>query len=388
MSCLSQGIASLTEIKKQYESDFPKEKPKSLHAYIMASKRLGIDKQQRDESLIDFQKKEVAKDIREYPQVKSYVLMAESSGIQQTQIIDQQKLLRKLWQIMGATDPTQWTYEALLSKLSEVYPQIEKNGRKVFVHPTAVRSLLGAYNTMFPGRLMKGFGSGLNVHDPGTLKDYFTFAEMQTYDSGLIGDSNLSTQGWKALFKTQVNLGCREGTTGINGILSLKWENIDYNKKRCCLVEKGGRGKAHRLWKNLPLDLFPWLDGWGRLLIFHLEKFGYIPNSEKHESGKVFEVAYDDYRKKFHETRLKANGRISGALDTMKPHVFRKTHAQWLVKLGYHVEQICGSFPDGYLGVGWDNPTILLKYYVTLDLDSLEESNKIAAAKMGAMGLL
>ncbi len=72
----------------------------------------------------------------------------------------------------------------------------------------------------------------------------------------------------------------------------------------------------------------------------------------------------------------------------MRPHVLRRTHAQWCVKLRIPLERICGQFPEGRFGVGWDNPTILLKYYVTLETDEEEEIIVKAKARMEKLGLV
>ena len=124
-------------------------------------------------------------------------------------------------------------------------------------------------------------------------------------------------------------------------------------------------------------------------MLYHQKKYGYTSTNDHHEIGPAFPgVFYKEYSAQFHETRSRCNGRISGDKETMKPHIFRKTHGQWLVKLWVPVEQICGIFPDGYFGVGWDNPKILLKYYVTLEDEQRFKAEQQAAERMQALHLV
>ena len=115
---------------------------------------------------------------------------------------------------------------------------------------------------------------------------------------------------------------------------------------------------------------------------------GYEPSNDWHESGRVFPVHYETYQTHFHDTRRKCKGRISGNKETLKPHILRKTHAQWEVKFWVPLQDICGQFPDGFFGVGWDNPQILLKYYVTLESEATEKAFIQANERMIKLGVI
>jgi integrase len=382
--CLRLGITSPSEMKSRYEKQW--KKSFSNEAFINATRRLGVSSEQRKQIAEQAQKQTVCKDISEYRQYQAF----ETTRIRLTkeQKDKQLKYIRRLWEIMGCTNPEEWTYEDLLKKLKTIYPtKIDERGREVFEHPGAIRTLLSAVNTIFPGILPEGY-SGDYSRKPGELKDHFSFSEYDEFKRNLQPSPSMSREGWVAAFDGQTNMGSREGSRGITGILSLKWEDINYSTRRCSLREKGGRGDSARLWKNLPLDFFPWLHGWESLMTWHLEKFGYTPTNEKHETGVVFPVGYHTYCDAFHGARRRCNSRISEDLETMRPHILRKTHAQWCKKLRIPLEQICGDFPNGRNGVGWDNPKILLDFYVEVEEDEYEETDKKATERMVKLGLV
>ena len=90
--------------------------------------------------------------------------------------------------------------------------------------------------------------------------------------------------------------------------------------------------------------------------------------------GRVFPISYKDYREQIHETRKKCNGRIAVDSDSMRPHIMRKTHTQWCAKLQIPLQWICGDRSgNGYYGVGWDDPSVCLKYYLTLETNEMDE---------------
>ena len=388
-TCMTKGITTPTDIKTGFEALFPNAKKKTYEAYRLSCATLGLTKEKRDAAAVDVARKESQKHILDYDEVQTYVLAAGQGRIQQRTIDTQKKALVQMWELMGRTNPHDWTYNDILTNLEKKYPKVtDARGRTGFSKPGAVNKLLSSISTIFPGKLPKGFGAGL-TREAGELKDFFTFEEFDLFCSNLLDTVNLSQEGWEALFNAQVNMGCREGSReNSTGITGFRWEDINYQTKRCSLREKGGRGKAGRIWQNLPLDLFPWLHGWTTLMNYHKQRYGYLPTNDRHETGLVFGVKYSEYREQFHDTRHRCNGRISGGKDTLRPHILRRTHAQWLVKLWVPIEQICGLFPDGHFGVGWDNPKILLKYYVTLEDEQRFKAEQQAAERMQVLHLI
>ncbi len=379
-ACLAQGMTSPSLIRDELAKQGKKV---TAEAITMTIKRLGIDRKAIEQKV----KLEKNKDIQEHHRVQDYLQSAKHSKTTRDQINRQLTNITRVWRWMGQTPPETWTYKSLTDMLETHYPmRLNKQGYEEFEQQGAVMKLLSAVSTFFPNILPEGW-SGAYTREAGSLKDYFTFEEAELFINALEDTETMSQEGWQALFKSQLNIGCREGTKENTGILSLMWEDINYETRRCSLHEKGGKGKAGRIWNNLPLDLFPWLNGWLTLETYHVQKFGHVPTKDHHATGRVFPLNYDTYLKHFHATRKRCNSRISGDLETMRPHVLRRTHAQWLVKLKVPLQHICGQFPDGYFGVGWDNPTILLKYYVTLEPDEGLEIMAKARTQMEKLGL-
>jgi hypothetical protein len=356
-------------------------KKATLEAFIMATRRLGISSEKRKELAADAVKQTEVKDISDYDECKAYVARAEAQNI--TQLVKDRTVnqMRILWQWMNCSDPHTWI-EATIDEAIKQHVEfgVDDRGRMGYTQKGKVRLLKSAFNTMFPNILPKGWYSAY-VRDKGSLKDYFRFDEADAFLIALEATPQMSLEGWQALFSIQLNLGCREGSKGNTGILSLRWEDIDFSTKRCSLREKGGKGKAGRVWKNLPLDFFPWLHGWDALITWWVQ-------CGKPTQGEAFPVEYEHYNTQFHVTRKKCNGRIAGDKETLKPHVLRKTHAQWCRKLKYPLEMICGQFPNGRTGVGWDNPKVLLDFYIDLEEDEFEEADNKARERMLKLGLV
>lgn len=380
----AEGVLKPSEIKAEYEKRFPEAPVKSLSAYQKTLDRLGLEKEVRKEIVKEQQRKD-SLDIEQYSKVQDYLTAAKDGKVRISQIETQLRNIRDLWEIMEKTNPQDWTYTAISQKIEQTIPRVELNGVYEYSNKARVKALFSAYNTMFGG-LPKGWSNAFFSHDP-KLKDYLSFEEFAAYIENLQDSEELSLEGWKALFCSQVNLGCREGSKGRTGILSLKWEDIDFQRKRCSLAEKGGRGKSGRIWTDLPLDLYPFIGGWKALEAFHLQRFGYTPTAQKHGEGAVFPVNYASYSRVFHETRKRTNGRIATDKKAFKPHIFRKTHANWNKKLGVALEYTCGSFPHGFFGVGWDNPAILLKYYLVMEEEEVQEQQQKFNEKLQKLGL-
>jgi hypothetical protein len=387
IACVAKGVSRPSDIKTEYETQYPKVKKKTLEAYLFHCKNLGFTKDVRDAKAVDIARKTAQKHILDYPEVAAYERASQEGRTQKKQIERQKKSLTKMWDLMGCTDPATWTYNSILDAIDQKYPYTtDTRGRQVREYPQSALALLTSVNTIFPGKLPRGFGRGYH-REAGEMKDHFTFEEGQLFFSNLTDTTELNMEGWRALFKTQVNLSCREGKSLNTGILSLSWDDINYIERRCSLHEKGGHGNAGRVWQNLPMNMFPWIKGWDDLIIYHQKRFGYKPTSDKHEHGRAFPIDYHSYNRMFHDTRHRCNGRISGDKETMRPHVLRMTSAQWKIELGIEVPEICGNFPNGEFGVGWDNPAILLKYYIVLSKKRIQKALKAMNENIEELGL-
>ena len=362
-------------------------KKSSLQNVSQVMKRMGLNGEQRQQVVVERARIEAGRDISEYPEVKAYVNDAELHHITKFVINRTTKYIRKMWNMMGKTDPHGWTQESLIEALKVKYPMTtDKQGRQVFSSPTGVGVHLSSVSTIFKGIMREGWSTGL-ARDKGELVDFFDFKEFEAYDSAAEDYDGMNRLGWQVADRLQVNLGCREGTTGLTGLMSLTWDDINYETRRCSLHEKGGHGKAGRMWKNLPLDLFLWVHGWDALVEWHKAQFGYYPTNAQHGSGRVFPIQYDDYRKNFHMQRKRAGGRMATEKETFTPHIFRKTHAQWLKRMRVPMEIACGKFPDGTFGVGWDNCNIYRDFYTMIEPDEYQEATDKMTARMKALGL-
>jgi integrase len=378
--CLQQGITSPSQMAAEYNRKYGLEGKKdaiSDNAFTKALRRKGITAEKRLEMKEEVKKETVIVDIMDMEEVKNY--FAKFSVHYHKHHLDRvARSLRRIWEYMNKTSPYTWKDAEVYAALDAKEPKNPETGK--WLYPTRVYGMLSSLSTIFPNVLAKGHTMGL-VRQKGELKDYFSFQEFDSFIAALSPTEKMSVTGWSALFKAHVNTGAREGTTKQTGILSLKWEDIDFSNKRCRIHDKGKRGVHGRLWQNIPLNQFEWLHGWQDLLEWRSQR-GNPTN------GFVFPVIYQEYLNKFHATRKQAGGRIAADLETLRLHVLRKTHAQWLTKLRVPIEWICGQFPDGWFGVGWDSPQILLGYYMTLEAEERFEIETKAQQRMEKLGLV
>lgn len=359
------------------------DKEKTPEAFTMAMRRMGITAHKRLELKHEALKEKEVKDIEDYQEVKRYLGFGDFQQISKKQKKDTLRNLRELWVMMGCTNPREWDIDPNVSEDRNLMACLKKhigqedNGQ--WKRQNKVLQLLGAFNRTFTGRLPRGWSAGLK-REAGELKDFFEFTEFVDFIKHLVDTPHMSIEGWEALYKAQVNMGCREGTSGITGIVSLTWENINYKTRRCKIRDKGKKGKPARLWTQIPLDMYYWVNGWEALMKWHEQRFGYRPTQERHATGKCFPVKYFKYRRMFHSTRRRCDSRISQDLETMRPHIFRMTHAQWAKRIGISLENLCGNTESspciGRYGVGWDDPKVPLKYYLTPEPEEYAEQDQ------------
>jgi len=388
-ACIEKGILSPSEMRDIFNEKYPRKvkgvlKPKTADAFRKAIRRLGISAQQRLDLKHESQKSKELRDIEEYEEVQTYLDHSKygSSPISSAQIKKTLAYLRKLWVWMcetGYPNPREWTQKQLGQCMVKFVGK-DKEGQ--WKSKATLLELWGAYNRCFQGKLPKGWSAGLK-RPAGELKDFFEYEELAEFSKNLRDTEEMSREGWDAIYSEQVNSGAREGAKGNTGILSLRWENMNFNERRCSIRDKVKKGQRARLWTNVPLDLFPWLNGWEKLMRWHEQRFGYRATQGKHGMGKCFPVNYGQYLRQFRETRHRCNSRIRQDLETLVPHIFRKTHAQYCKRIGISLENLCGDTKggdvcDGRYGVGWTNPNVPLKYYLkTEDWEYAEQDEKI-----------
>jgi len=386
-ACIDKGILSPSKMRDIYNQKYPRKvkgvlKPKSADAFRKAIRRLGISAKQRLNLKHQALKSKELRDIEEYEEVQSYLDQARygSSPIGMAQIRKTLHCLRKLWTWMserGFPNPRDWNQKNLGKCMLE---HVGKDEAGQWQNKNVLLELYGAYNRCFQGKLPKGWSAGLK-RPAGELKDFFEYDEFEEFSSNLTDNKWMSREGWDAIYTEQVNSGAREGEKGKTGILSLRWEHINYNERRCSIRDKGKKGQPARLWTNVPLDLFPWLKGWEKLMRWHKLRYGYMPTQARHAEGRCFPVSYWDYLRQFHNTRRRCDCRINQDLETLRPHILRKTHAQYCKRIGISLENLCGDTKggdvcDGRYGVGWTSPDVPMKYYLTKEQWEYEEQDE------------
>ena len=398
--CLEKGVTSPSEMAREYNSKHGlegKKEAKKPCAFTKAMRRMGISADKRLELAHEALKEKEIKDIEEYEEVQRYLgfstLQQVSSHFKKRTV----RYLRELWELMGKTNPRTWKLdpnapddENLIKVLVKRVGQDEQGQWK---QRSLMLELLGAYNRTFTGRLPKNWSVGIK-RPAGELKDFLEPDEYKEFDDKLEDRPEISREGQQALFSAQISGAFREGSDATSlkartGVLSLKWEDINYKTKRCKIHEKGKRGQPAILWINVPLDLFPWPHSWAKLMLWHTQCFDYLPTQQRHATGRVFPISYKVYSDIFHDTRHRCNSRIKQDTETMKPHIFRKTHAQWAKRIGVSLENLCGdtsTYPhDGRYGVGWSDPKVPLKYYLTKEAWEYEEQDEKIAKRLEKM---
>ena len=352
-----------------YEERYPNLEKKDSSSYRKALIRCGMTADKRTEFVKEQRQALAQADIFEYKQVKDYLANSEGSDLQKT-ISTQLTNLRKIWEIMGKTDPNTWSQADLYLKIEEsgIYKKVITNGVKQWEYPAAVKVLLSPISTMFQGVMQKNWSANLCVHKAGELRDFMRFQELEEFLSNVIDTPAMSKEGLTAMFSIHINMGCREGANSNTGIIGLLWEDIDFAAKRCSLREKGHRGNAGERWNLTPLNLFPFLHGWDRLMKWH-EQQG------KPTQGKVFPINYSLYNAEFHAVCKRCQSRLKDvdSNDCLRLHIFRRTHGQYCKRYGIPLELICGDAPNGRFGVGWKDPKIPVRYYLSEESEEIDE---------------
>ncbi|MBA7496184.1 hypothetical protein ES702_06782 [subsurface metagenome] len=377
--CIEQDIFSPTDMAYEYNNLYGLKGDKAKHrtAFTKAMRRLGISAKDRIHLKRESVKEEDVTDIMEYSEVQRYL-----GGADMQQISNKQKKrtvdnLRILWDWMGRTNPRLWEYSAdapdelNLVKCFKKHVGQDDKGR--WNRPNQLLAKLGAFNRCFQGKLPKSWSMGLK-RPAGELKDHWEIHEYDEFESKLEDTFDMSREGWIACYSSQITNGAREGATheGESGILGLRWENIDFESRRCELRDKGTRGHPLVLWTQVPLDLFPWLNSWEKLM-------KYWRQIGEPKSGRCFPVYYNAYRLNFHKIRRRCETRISEDNEKQRPHIFRKTHAQWCKRIGVSLDNLCGDTKTtphvGRYGVGWKDPKVPREYYLTKEPWEYEEQD-------------
>ena len=265
---------------------------------------------------------------------------------------------RRIWKILQKKNPEKWTSDDYKLR---VKPQILKTNETDYGYAIAIRSLRPDLED-------------IPAKKPQPKYDWkYVYARIMEQNKL---ETFIKIGGFKheLLKRLHVILGCREGTTGIGGILGLEWERINWRNKTIDVFE--GKTGGGFYWLNCPLDLF----GDRAFEMLH----EYWIQQGKPTSGKIFgDIAYDkggrdrlnggEYLTDIYKEGSEAIGEKYGR-GGITPHFARKLHACLLIDADVPLEMVAGDKPFGIMGVGWEDLSTLKKYYLAFRKSKIEEN--------------
>ena len=275
---------------------------------------------------------------------------------------------RRVWMILQKKNPENWTIDDIELR---AIPELRKRCSKSINHYlVALRSLRPDFK--FPDE--KGETLPTERKPEPTYEWKIIYEKIM--QKGL--KSYFAVGGFQAelIKRLHVTLGCREGTTGIGGILGLEWNRVHWNKRTIDVYE--GKTGGGFYWLDCPLDLF------GDRTFEMLRQ--YWVQQGKPTSGKIFgDVGY--HATKFRKAKVyltdiyketaEAIGEVYGRKG-ITPHFARKLHACLLIDADVPLEMVAGDKPFGIMGVGWEDLSTLKKYYLAFRKTKVEENRQKA----------
>lgn len=282
---------------------------------------------------------------------------------------------RKVWEILQRKNPENWTLEDI--KLRAI-PELRKRGVNVmFSYLVALRSLRPDFK--FPDKKTGEVLSTKRSKGKISLEWKHIYQRIveenltqKFFESARIGSENPLRD--ESLVRTHVTLGCREGSRWfiiplkerpseeyMGGILGLRWEKINWNRKTIDVYESKTGGGFY--WLDCPLDLF------GDKCFNMLKE--YWVQCGKPREGRIYLIDYEQLKEIY--------GRIAKALSMkIHPHFARKLHASLLKKTGVKLEVVAGDVPHGIVGVGWEDLTTLKKFYIAFADEDIKQAKEKA----------
>jgi len=279
---------------------------------------------------------------------------------------------RRIWLILQKKNPENWTIDDI--KLRAI-PELRKRCPKtVFHYLIALRSLRPDFKMPDKeGQILstKREKGKVSVAWRYIYKRIVQGKKLEAFFKAGNDGSKLGLE--KELIKRlHVTLGCREGTKGKGGIIHLEWEKVDWKNRTTDVYESKTGGGFY--WLGCPLDLFG-------DRTFEMLKEWYEMNG-KPSKGLMFpNLCYGKKVETHEELELrniyKEAGEAIGEPD-IKPHFARKLHASLLKKAKVPAEVVAGKAPHGIVGVGWEDLTTLMKFYVAFADEEIEEAKQKA----------
>jgi hypothetical protein len=256
---------------------------------------------------------------------------------------------QRVWLILQKKDPARWTVDDI--KLRAI-PELRKKARSVFTYLVSVRSLRPDFkpiistkrekypvNTAWKGKFEK-----LNDNNRVLLKKFLDTGDLEA----------------QTLKHVHITLGCREGSRNFNewrlgrieeekigGLLGLRWEKVNWNRKAIDVYESKTGGGFE--WQDCPLDLF------GDACFSFLQQ--YWEQRGRPATGRIFDSGVTRLRDIYKEVSEAVGMQIN-------PHMARKIHASLCHDADIPLEIVAGDAPHGLVGVGWEDLTTLKKFYL------------------------
>ena len=275
---------------------------------------------------------------------------------------------RRIWMILQKKNPKNWTIDDIELR---VLPELRKTCKRgVNTYLVALRSLRPDFK--FPNK--KGDVIGTEPKPQPTFEWKYVYERMMQQDKL---ETFFKVGGFKRelLKRLHVTEGCREGSTGVGGILGNEWDRINWKNKTIDVFE--GKTGGGFYWLNCPLDLF------GDRTFEMLQQ--YWIEQGKPTSGKIFpNVQYTrhghtkgEFLTEIYKEASEAIGEEYGRKG-ITPHFARKLHACLLIDADVPLEMVAGDKPFGIMGVGWEDLSTLKKYYLAFRKSKIEENRQKA----------
>ena len=176
---------------------------------------------------------------------------------------------RKIWLLLQKKNPKNWTGDDYNLRAK---PQILKTCETDYGYAIAIRSLRPDLEDDIPAKKPDPKFDWKYIYERIMSQDKLeTYLEVGSFKHQL-------------LKRLHLTLGCREGSTGVGGILGLEWDRINWRKRTIDVFE--GKTGGGFYWLDCPLDLF------GDRTFEMLQEF-WIQQG-KPTSGRIFEdIGYD-----------------------------------------------------------------------------------------------
>lgn len=331
-----------------------------------------LAQEDRDRIIREATQEEKAKaKLEDYEYVQRWIALMKSERLRSWK--SRLNLCTKVWEILNRKNPEHWTYDDIKLK---VIPTLRKGRKSIFTYLVAIRSIRPDFKHGLKAIKTKGEKPKINFAWRIAFKQIVRKQLLQEYFKASTIQSEYPLRD-EALVRCHVEWGCREGKSGfiryrkgevseteIGGILGVRWEDIDWEAATISIYEtKTGGGIK---WLDCPMKLFG--DSAYNMLKQYWLKEG------KPQSGRIFNINIDELDAIHRRIRKHFEEKGHEWAKVIKPHFDRKLHASLCKHAGIPLEIVAGQAPHGIVGVGWEDISTLMKFYIAIADKELKES--------------